>query len=123
MKGDGNPPPPQSLARYYRYRVKTYLPELADFGFAGRRDELAEGHGLHQARLAHEGLIQQVAHDLEQDAGALGVDVGLMRPGVAVAAEQHRAQRRERLVIEFGQGADFLQGAKQLALAAYGRLP
>src|SRR6202021_1507221 len=68
---------------------KGFLDEVLAFDFARRRDALAEGHGLHQTRLAHEGLIQQVAHYLEQYAGALGVDVGLMRPGVAVAAEQH----------------------------------
>jgi hypothetical protein len=37
---------------------------LARFGLV-RRDELAEGHRLHQARLADEGLVQQIAHDLE----------------------------------------------------------
>ena len=42
-----------------------------------------------------------------------------MRPRVAVAAEQHRAQGAEGVIVEFGQGANFLQGVEQLQLAAF----
>ena len=86
------------------------------------RDEFAQTHRLHQARLAHERLVQQVAHHFEKDAGALRIEARVTRPRIAVAAEQHAAQVGEGLVVELGQGADFLQRIEQLELAALAEL-
>src|SRR5258708_32365015 len=89
---------------------------LANLGLIGRH-ESAESHGLYQARLAHKGLIQQIAHDFQQDSGMLRSQVGVMGPRIAVAAEQHRAQYRKGLVVQVGEGADFLQGIEKIQLA------
>jgi len=67
-------------------------------------------------------LIQQIAHDLEQDPGALGVHVRLMRPRIGVAAEQHRAERAEGFVVQLPEIFDLLQGVEQLEFAALAEL-
>jgi hypothetical protein len=43
---------------------------LTGFGWIGR-DESAERDRLHQSRLAHKGLIKQIAHDFQQNSGVL----------------------------------------------------
>src|SRR5450631_1565282 len=86
---------------------------------ANRRHVPAECHCLQETRLANEGLIQQIAHHLEKHPCAFTVEVRLMRPWVAVAAEQHRPKNRETLVVEFGEFADVLQGVEKFELAAF----
>jgi hypothetical protein len=85
-------------------------------------DEAAKGHRLDQPRFAHEGLIEQVAHDLQQNSRLFRVQVGLIGPRIAVATEQHGAQGCKGVIVKIRQGANLLKRIEQLQLAALAQL-
>src|ERR1700691_6077639 len=108
-----------SHAPFLRALRGLYPPWLTGFSLTGiRRDESAESDRLYQARFAHKGLIQQVAHDFQQNSRVLRGQIRLIGPGIAVAAEQYRAQDRKAFIVEVCEGADFLQRVEELQLAA-----
>src|ERR1700722_18560341 len=84
-----------------------------------RRDESAESDRLYQARFAHKGLIQQVTHDFQKNSRVLRGQIRLIGPGIAVAADQYRAQDRKAFIVEVCEGADFLQRVEEFQFAAF----
>ena len=56
-------------------------------------EEAAYHHRLLQAALAHVGLVQQVLHDLEQQAGLIIIQRRQARRGIGVGAEDDALDR------------------------------